>query len=629
MLEKLREGSQGPVAKIILGLVILSFALAGVGSYIASPSEQLAATVNGESISRAEFDKAYQNERARLENQFGDAFNQLAADPSYMAQFRNNVLDRMVSERLLDQAAEQYGLRISDAQLKSQILKMPEFQVDGRFDNDRYLAVLSRAHFQPSQFRDMMRNDLTRQQLQNALLGSEFALPSEAELLAKLNQQTRDVRYVTIPTANFVAAEKPSSEDLKAYYQAHKDSFKTEESVDVEYILVDADELAKTIAVSPEEIDQFYKANSQTYTQPEKRKVAHILVNFGDDEAAALTKAEQLLAKLNQGEDFAALAAESSDDSFSGEKGGELDWFESGVMDPAFDEAAFALAQKGDVSPIVKSAFGYHLIKLLDVQTAQVKPLDQVSEQISQQLRHEKAQTAFYEQAQKVAELSFEVPDSLVEVASETGLKLETVKGLSRTNANAVLGQAQVISKLFDPEFIAEGLNSDVIQLADNSSVVVRVTGHSAAIVKPFEVVESQIASNLTQSRATQAAQAYADKLIAALKSGEGLDDLLYQQHLQFTTKSKLTRDSQELEPQVIRHLFMMAKPLAQKVAGRISTMNGDQLVLQLTAVNEVETVESTETQRWLQQLASIKTEASYQTLIDLLKSKAEIKTLL
>ncbi|MDO6764029.1 SurA N-terminal domain-containing protein [Agarivorans sp. 1_MG-2023] len=629
MLEKLREGSQGPVAKIILGLVILSFALAGVGSYIATPSEQLAAEVNGESISRAEFDQAYQNERGRLESQFGAAFSQLAADPSYMAQFRNNVLERMIGERLLDQAAEKYGLRVSDERVKSQILGMQEFQVDGKFDNERYLAVLYRANLQPSQFRDMIRNDLTRRQLQQALLGSEFALPNEAELLVKLNQQTRDVRYVTVPVANFAAQEAPTDEELKAYYEERKNTFKTEESVDVEFIVVDAAKIADSIVVDEQDIQQFYEANSRSYTQPEKRKVAHILIGFSGDEAADKAKAEALLAKVQQGEDFATLAAESSDDTFSGQEGGELDWFESGVMAPEFDAAAFALADKGDVSELVKTEFGFHLIKLIDVQTAQVKPLEDVKDQISQRLQQEQAQNAFYEQAQRLAEVSFEIPDSLVDVASETGLTVETVKGLTRSSANAILSQPQVLSQLFNLDFIAEGLNSEAIQLADDSSVVVRVMAHKAAEVKPFETVESQIASDLTLSRSNQAAQDYADSLIAALESGEGLDGLLYEQNLTVDSKVKVARDSQDFEPQVVRHLFMMAKPTEQKVASRIATMNGDQLVIQVTEVNESSSVDSSEADRWLEQLSSVKTEASYQVLIDVLKSKAEIQNLL
>jgi len=629
MLEKLREGSQGPVAKIILVLVILSFALAGVGSYIASPSEQLAAEVNGESITRAEFDQAYQNERARLENQFGDAFNQLAADPNYIAQFRNDVLQRLINERLLDQAADKYGLRVSDAQVKSQILGMQEFQVDGRFDNERYLAVLYRANLQPAQFRDIIRADLTRRQLQQALLGSEFALPAEAELLVKLNQQTRDLRYVTVPLANFASQQAPTEEEMQAYYQEHQSNFQTEEAVDLEYIIVDADAIAETIQPSEEEIEQYYQAHLQSYSQPEQRKVAHILVNFSDDEAADKAKAEALLARINSGEDFAELAAEASDESFSAENGGELGWFESGVLPEAFDSALFAISEVGQVSDVVKTEAGFHIIKLLELQAEQAQPLSEVKQQISERLQQQQAQAAFYAQAQRLAEVAFEIPDSLVDVAKETGLERKTLSGLTRSNASGELAQAQVLNKLFDADFIAEGLNSDAIQLAAESNIVVRVTAHQPSVLKSFEEVQSQIASALTQSKASKAAQDYAESLKQAMLSGEGLDALLYEQNLQVEAKYRVGRDSQDLEPQVVRQLFTMAKPSEQKVAERITAMNGDQVVIQITAVNEAESVDPSETQRWLQQLANVKTEASYQVLIDVLKSKAEIENLL
>ena len=180
MLDKLREGAQGKVAKVILGLIILSFALAGVGSYLNGPARTAPATVNGNEISAPALENAYRNERARMESQMGEAFNQLAANPDYMKQFRRGVLDRLIDQALIDDKARSLGLRVSDEQIKQAIVEMPEFAEDGKFNNDRYLQLIRRAGMTPEMFRDSLRQDMVRQQLMGALLGSEFALKGEA-----------------------------------------------------------------------------------------------------------------------------------------------------------------------------------------------------------------------------------------------------------------------------------------------------------------------------------------------------------------------------------------------------------------------------------------------------------------
>ena len=193
MLEKIREGSQGVIAKSILGLVILTFALAGVGSYLSTPAELNVAEVNGETISRADFDQAFQNERARLQQQFGEMYATLSADTAYMTNFRNEVLERLISEKLEQQLAKKLGLRVSDDQVRDAIRGMTEFQIDGSFNNDRYLALLRQAGFQPDQFRELIRTQMTRNQLLRGVVGSEFATAAEMQMLMKLQQQQRDM----------------------------------------------------------------------------------------------------------------------------------------------------------------------------------------------------------------------------------------------------------------------------------------------------------------------------------------------------------------------------------------------------------------------------------------------------
>lgn len=320
MLEKIREGSQGVIAKSILVLVILSFAFTGVSSYLGSSTEVAAATVNGEEISNSALDQAYENEQGRLKQQLGDMFATLSADENYMRSVKQSVLERLVAEKLLDQNAVDLGLRVSDEQIRAAILLEPAFQTDGVFDNDRYLSILRQLGYQANSFRDMMRTDMTRRQLVATLVGSEFALVGEAEYLANVQGQTRDINYLAIDSAPFIAAASVTDEQIQTYYNSNLDQFVRPEVVSLNYIELDAKQLAGDVAITEADAKAYYDENTAQYLQPEKRLAAHILIGLDEDDAEA--KAEAIYQQLQNGADFATLAKTESQDTFSGEQGG-------------------------------------------------------------------------------------------------------------------------------------------------------------------------------------------------------------------------------------------------------------------------------------------------------------------
>lgn len=386
MMDRLREGVNSIAVKIILGLIILSFVFAGVGSYIVGGNNNAAAKVGNTEIARGEFEMAYQNERNRMQAQLGDYFSQMLADPAYVESFRKSVLDRMINDVLLDQQAEALGLRISDAQVRSMILDMPQFQSNGKFDQEIYQASLRRAGFSPDSFAEYMRRELVREQLLNALQTSEFTLPGEVQSEGKLFTQTRDVRTITIDLNEFAKKVDLTDEEIQDYYKANPEMFTRPEQVKVAYIELSADELKKQIQISDEDVKKYYDEHLDKYSTEEQRRVAHILVE-GDDEA----KAQAILDELNGGADFAKLAEEKSDDFGSAENGGDLGWIERDVMDPAFEEAAFALKNPGDMTGLVKSDFGYHIIKLEELKGAVAKPFSEVAAEIKQEMVDQKA----------------------------------------------------------------------------------------------------------------------------------------------------------------------------------------------------------------------------------------------
>ncbi|CAJ1866798.1 MULTISPECIES: peptidylprolyl isomerase [Aeromonas] len=626
MLDKLREGAQGKVAKVILGLIILSFALAGVGSYLNGPARTAPATVNGTEISAAALENAYRNERARMESQMGEAFSQLAANPDYMKQFRRGVLDRLIDQALLDSKARELGLRISDEQIKQAIVAMPEFAENGKFNNDRYLQLIRRAGMTPEMFRDSLRQDMVRQQLMSALLGTEFSLKGEAEQLDKLYNQTRDLRLVRLAAANYMADVQVSDNELEQYYKTNGARFMNDEQVKVDYLLLDAANLAKDIKVTEQDAQDYYDQHQDLFQRAERRHVAHILIPFGKDEKAAEQKAEAVLAKAKAGDDFAALAKADSSDTFSAKKGGELDWFEKGVMDPAFEKAAFALNNAGDLSGVVKSPFGFHIIKLLGVEAAKTKPFADVKEETITRLQADKAKEKFFAEQQKMADNSFENPDSLDLTADAMGMKVQSSDFFTQATAPAPLNDPKVLSVAFSEQLRDDNTNSDVIELADGKALVLHITGHKPKAVKPLAEVKEQVIAAIKHDKASEVARGKAQGLLDKLKVGESITADLTALGLKVETHKGVARFDRELDQNLIAQAFTLPHPIDGKPSvALVAETNGDRVVVALDKVN-VPAAASGMAAMLQAQLGQGKAQVDYKSLIDELRKAAKIE---
>ncbi|AUT44225.1 peptidylprolyl isomerase [Aeromonas sp. ASNIH5] len=626
MLDKLREGAQGKVAKVILGLIILSFALAGVGSYLNGPARTAPATVNGNDISAPALENAYRNERARMESQMGEAFNQLAANPDYMKQFRRGVLDRLIDQALIDDKARSLGLRVSDEQIKQAIVAMPEFAENGKFSNDRYLQLIRRAGMTPEMFRDSLRQDMVRQQLMGAVLGSEFALKGEAEQLDRLYNQTRDLRLIRLAASAYVDGIEVSDAEVEQFYKANSARFMNDETVNVDYLLLDAANLGKNIKVTEQDAQDYYDQHQDLFQRPERRQVAHILIPFGKDEKAAEQKAEAVLAKAKAGDDFAALAKADSSDTFSAKKGGELDWFEKGVMDPAFEKAAFALAKAGDLSAVVKSPFGFHIIKLLAVEPAKTKPFVDVMSDTIARLQSEKAKEQFFAEQQKMADSSFENPDSLDLTAEAMGLQVQSTGYFSQADAPAPLNDPKVLSVAFSEQLRDDNTNSDVIELADGKALVLHIMGHQPKAAKPLAEVKEQVITAIKHDKASEVARGKAQGLLDKLKAGENVQADLTALGLKVDTHTGVSRFAQEMDQNLVTQAFRMPHPTDGKPSVELVTeANGDRVVVALDKVNVIK--EPSQMVSLLQgQLGQGKAQADYKSLIDELRKAAKIE---
>ena len=630
MLENIRESSQGMTAKIILGVIILTFAVAGLGSYTNSADTSVA-TVNGEKISQQEFDKAYQAQRNRMAQQFGDMFETLSNDSNYMANFRQGVIDNLINERLIDQSADNLAIRVSDERLKKTIREMPEFQVDGVFDNNRYLAIINQSgFFQSSSFRDYLRVEMTRRQLSQALVSTEFNLPYQEKLQLALQNQTRNIRFATISAKQFEAGIEVSEEEIKAYYQANQIRFENKEQVKVDYIRLTVADIAKDIQVSDEDIASYYQDNIASFTEEEQRRVSHILIEFtegnSESEAAAKTQAEAVLTRIAQGEDFAVLAKEVSNDTFSGENGGDLDFLETGVMEPSFDEAAFALTSVGDITELVKTSFGYHVIKLTELKKQVIQSLAEVKIELQAKVSNEKAQDKFYTQTQEMARVSFEFPDSLEDAANEVNTSVETSMWLlnsASTNNKAPFNDPKVLEAAFSDLVLQDDLNSDIIELNDTEALVLRLNSYQEANVKPLAEVQSQIEKILVAQKATEKAQSTMQDLLVQFKAGNDITEQLTKNYVSFTTKENVARYSADLDQSITREAFVLPHPIEGTIsASTVALSNGDLALVEVQAVNVVDSVANPQL---AQQQTSQLAQSAYKSYVDSLKVGAEI----
>jgi peptidyl-prolyl cis-trans isomerase D len=622
MLERIREGSQGPWAMGILVLVILSFVFAGVGSYINSSASGAAANVNGEEIGLDELERAYQNERSRMESQFGEAFATLASDTAYLQNFRQGILDRLISEKLLDQAAQEFGLRVSDEQIKLAIVGMQEFQIDGKFNNDRYLALLRQAGFQTNNFRDYMRVDMVRRQLSESLMGTEFALVGEAKAAYLMQQQTRDIRYLNIPASKFVEEVNISDDEIFDFYQSNISQFDTQQKVSLSYVELVLDDLLSLIEVTDNELEEYYQQNLFDYRTDEERQAAHILFESADEDEAIASKAEEVLARIQAGENFSELAKTFSSDTFSAENGGDLGWFGKGIMDPAFEDAAFSLANKDDVSGVVKSEFGYHIIKLTDVKSEQVNAFENVKQEIIVKVKTLKAEERFYEIRQRMSEVAFEVPENLDEVADLAGKSISTTDLFSQANAPDVVSNPNVLSSAFSFELIEDAVNSEVIELGRNHIIVVRVAEHEPERTKTIEEVKEQIQQTLAAQSAQQAARDWALELKEALANNEDVNPKLATLELSWEEKQAVTRNDPALSQTIVDTLFK----LSATDTSVVDLVTGDISLVQLTQVNSAGEANAQQLTSLQNRLASSKSQIMYGAVIESLKAQAEIE---
>ncbi|WP_448310118.1 peptidylprolyl isomerase [Pantoea sp. PGP6] len=614
MMDNLRAASNHVVLKIILGLIILSFVLTGVGNYLIGGNNDYAAKVNGQEISRAQLEQAFNSERSRQQQMLGDQFSQLASNDGYMQQIRQQALSQLIDQALLDSYIKDLHLSISDDQVKQAIFNQQAFQTNGKFDNAKYLGLIGNMGFSADQYAEALRKQLSNQQLINAVANTDFMLKGETSKLVELVSQQRVIRQATLDVNALAAKQTVTDDEINQYYQQHKTSFMAPEQFRVSYILMDAASMQQD--ASEADIQAWYDQHKADYTQPQRNRYSVIQTKTEAD-------ANALLTQLKGGASFTELAKSKSIDPISARKGGDMGWLEPATTPDELKNAG--LTEKGQMSGVIKSSVGFLIVRLDDIQPEQVKPLDEVRDAIAAKVKQEKGVDAFYKLQQKVSEAASNDNESLVGAEQASGLKAKETGWFSQDALPKELDFDAVKQAIFNGGLVgqngAPGNNSDIISVDGDRAFVLRVSEHKPEAVKPLDQVKTQIADTLKHDKATQQAKSQADKLLADLKAGK--QDALTAAGLTLSASKTVDRNAQD---PVAQAAFNLPQPAENKPSWGVSEdMQGNVV---LVAVDKVTTGSMPQAQidEMVKGVTQNNAQLAFEALLQNLRKEAKIK---
>lgn len=519
------------VMQILLLLLILpSFVLVGVSSYQdRGGAADGVATVDGKKITQQEWENAQRRQIEQARQMMGAQFDQKLFDTP---EARQAILDNLVAERAINAEVARNNLTVSDSVLVKAISDIQQFRKpDGSFDKEGYYAALATQGMTEPQFNARMRHDMAVQQLVGSIQQTAFAPRTVTNRLSDINDQEREVQEQLFPAASFVGQVKVTDDMLKAFYDKNAALFQVPETVKAEYVVFNADAVEKSVTVSDAEIADAYNKNKARFLTPEKRNASHILINAKADakpadDAAAKAKAQAILDELRKNPaDFAKVAKAQSQDPGSAELGGDLGTIEKGVFVKPVEDAIYGL-KEGEMSGLVRSEFGYHVIKVTKVTPAVQKTLEEAKPEIAAELKKTKMSAKYSELAESFSNTVYEQADSLKPVADKLGLTIQTADGLTRT-PNPALGSSPVnndkfLKAIFSNDALTNKRNTEAVEVAPSTLVAGRVVSFKPASKRPFAEVEAIIRQRVTQEEAVRLArQAGEAKLAAAKASGD------------------------------------------------------------------------------------------------------------
>jgi peptidyl-prolyl cis-trans isomerase D len=620
MLQDIRDNSQGLISKIIIGVIIAVFALFGVQYFIGGFTTLPAvAEVNGQEISEAQL----QANTQQFLNSIGAGIDSI--DQDLLEQI---ALNQLIEEIILRQSAEEASMVISSNEIDRQILETESFQIDGVFVPDMAVRTLAAQGYSVASYREFLRQQLVLSQIANAYSSSNFVTEAELNRLAELNGQTRDFRYISVILGARTLGEAISDDQMAAYYESNKEDFIDEESLVVRYVILDKDEIAKEIEVDEAELKAQYESEREEYEGSSEKRAAHILFEVGGDltEAAALTLARETQQRILEGEDFEALALELSSDIVSAEEGGDIGYTDGSAFPSEIEEALEILALNEVSDPII-TEFGVHLVKLTEDTENFFQPYEEVVDRIERDKKRAEIELIYAERLQDLSNLAFETGD-LLTISEELNLPVLQSEPIGRSGGSTIFSNQELIAAAFSDEVLNDGNNSDVVELGTGQAVVLRIQEFNEAAVPTLEEVEPEIAVIIRTEMEREEVQKVGRNLLDAAEKGEGLDELLLANELEWIVEEDIERNSFTVNREIVTKAFAMPRPTALPELTTITLDNGTFVLLELNQVNSgaVDSLEQDELDALTEMLTSGLGNSDFEAFLNNLRSNADIQ---
>jgi len=621
MLQAIRDKTTGWIAYVIVFLICVPFALWGVNSYLGGGEAVPAATVDGQAITKQNFDTAYANYRRQLERAFGGSI------PDYFASegvLKEQVLTQLIEQSALSQYVNDSYYRIGDVDLNKLIRSIEAFNTDGKFDSSIYRSQVASLGYSTAGFEQEFRRSQSLEQLQTGLVSTAFTVASIQKKLTSLENQTRKVRVLTRSAQNDKI--EIGQVEIDEYYEQNKSHFMTNEQLRVDYIELSLDGIKASLNITEEQLLERYEQSKSAYSTPESRTASHILLTLdadvSDEESdAARLKLTGIRDQLIQGGDFSELAKDNSEDPSSASTGGSLGEIDRGMMVKPFEDALFEMA-KGDLSSPVRTSFGWHLIRLDEVTGGETKSFDQVKSELVDEMSTQLAESKIFDLSEALANLAYEQPDSLTPAAEALDLPLQTTDWFDINSGEGIASEALIRNAAFSAEVFGQLLNSEAIELSDNRVVFLRVNEHKPAAQKLIADVSEQIDAIIRQKKGQEESLKVGEQALSSLSSGESLEAVADDWLESIVATGFVARDTSELDNDLVQLIFSMAKPESVQRYEGFSHDDGRYSIVELSAVMANDSDQDADK---VKALTASQASAEYQAILKLLASRAEV----
>ncbi len=630
MLLNIRDVVTGWLASLIVAILIIPFAFWGINYYFdAGAGSQNVAEVNDQPISVTQFQRAYQDYRRQLQDTLGEQMDSMNNEF-----IRQETLNRLIESEVLLQLARDSKMRISNEDVVQNISDIQAFQNDqGEFNNSVYQQGLQRAGMTSSRFEQQMRQQMLQAQLRDAVVNSAFVTEADIDRLARLQNQTRDIVYTTIESQPIYDSIEVTDADIKSFYESNINDYQAQPKVKIAYLDLSIDSLTDDVSVSEEELRAYFENNESSYTAEETRKVTQMYIKLARDaDQSSIDKGRETMEfiqqKMDEGLTMDEIATRYEERLGPNVEHISLGYTPRGVMAPKLDETVFAM-QEGDVSDIIHSQVGLHIVRLDGVRESETPTFASVRDEVEEDYREYQAQQLFFEQADRLATVTYENPHTLEAAADELGMEVKTSDWFTEGGGEGIASEPEVVMTAFSDDVLREELNSEPIELDDSRMIVLRKVDYQPAQPLPLAEVREEIIDELKYTRASQKAIDQGELILQALRDGKSHEAVASEYDVEWQQAEDVTRDDLDVSRSILRTAFSIAGSADRSVRYEGNSLgSGDYIIVGVSDVTTptADTVTAEERQELRQQLMDAASQDVWQSMVKHARARAEVR---